>query len=66
MPLFNELTTLLYVTALPVHMQRCYNVSFFGQGSLKNCSISKTTGKTRWQQNNGVFKRKESITILEK
>ena len=37
----NGLTTLLYVTALPVHIERCYNVSLLGQESvptLQRCS----------------------------
>ena len=42
----NGLIMLLYMTALPVHIQRCYNVSFLGQGSLKNHSV----------QNNGINK----------
>ena len=41
-----RLITLLSMTALPVHIQRCYNVSFLGQGPLKNHSV----------QNNGINK----------
>ena len=38
----NWFTTLLYVTALPAHIQSCYNVSFLGQESLKTI-VSKAT-----------------------
>ena len=41
----NGLITLLYVTALPVHIQRCYKVSFLEQGSLKNYSVQNIQNK---------------------
>ena len=54
----NGFTTLLAVTALPVHIQRSYKVSFLGQESLKSLLYPQQKGKQGNDLNNSAVSAK--------
>ena len=59
----NGLTTLLYVTALPFHIQRCYNVSFFRQESSVKLRCPKQRDKQGADMNYSVVKQKTMAAV---